>query len=192
MSEFQVRGADPRGLQTLVKKHAGTNPPVPPLPPNAEEAKLAGNVSLISYNRLYRLILYYTLGAFQEGGIQRGSGEVFYSHFNGGEPSTNLSVWFSLCRHLILTLLFQPTSAPLFANRSISHLKFTPPNTAAAVEDARQATVLDPKWGKGWVRLGDALLDHGAQMEEVKASYVKGLELIQEGGMRNGMNIAIL
>ena len=43
------------------------NPPVPPLPQNAEEAKLAGNVSLISYNRLSQLMLYYTLGAFQEG-----------------------------------------------------------------------------------------------------------------------------
>jgi hypothetical protein len=29
-------------------------------------------------------------------------------------------------------------------------------------------------------------------MEEVKATYEKGLELMQGGGMRNGMNISIL
>jgi hypothetical protein len=52
--------------------------------------------------------------------------------------------------------------------------------------------VLDAKWGKGWVRLGDALLDHGARVEEVKAAYGKALELIHEGGMRKGMNISIL
>ena len=91
-----------------------------------------------------------------------------------------------------LTDLFQPTSAPLFANRCISYVKSTPPNTAAAVEDARQATVLDPKWAKGWVRLGEALQASGATKDEIKSTYEKGLELAEEGRIKNGMHIYIL
>lgn len=81
---------------------------------------------------------------------------------------------------------FQSDSAPLFANRSISYLKLIPPNTAAAVEDAKKATSVDPNWGKGWVRLGDALLAHGAPKDQVRAPYQKAVELIQDRGLRNG------
>jgi thioredoxin-like negative regulator of GroEL len=38
-----LRGADPRGLETMISKHAGPNPPVPPLPEEAETAKTEGN-----------------------------------------------------------------------------------------------------------------------------------------------------
>ncbi len=38
-----LRGADPYGLKAMVTKHAGPNPPVPPLHPEAEAAKVKGN-----------------------------------------------------------------------------------------------------------------------------------------------------
>ena len=41
---LQVRGADPNGLKNLVARHAGPNPPIPPLPEGAEAVKTAGNV----------------------------------------------------------------------------------------------------------------------------------------------------
>ena len=39
-----LKGADPAGLTSLVAKNAGPNPPVAPLPVDAEGAKVAGNV----------------------------------------------------------------------------------------------------------------------------------------------------
>jgi predicted TPR repeat methyltransferase len=45
---------------------------------------------------------------------------------------------------------------------------------------------LDPKWGKGWVRLGEALEASGAQVDEIKRIYEKAVELVEEGRMRNG------
>jgi len=137
-----IKGADPRLLNNLVKKHAGPNPPIPPLPEAAEEAKLAGN-----------------------------------DHFKKGEYNEAVKKYST-------AISIAPLSAPLFANRSISYLKSTPPDIVAAIEDARQATVLDPKWGKGWVRLGEALEANGASAVEIKAAYEKALELIEEGRMR--------
>jgi tetratricopeptide (TPR) repeat protein len=40
-----VRGADPNALGALVARHAGPNPPVAPLPAEAEAAKAAGNAA---------------------------------------------------------------------------------------------------------------------------------------------------
>lgn len=39
-----LKGADPQGLTLLVAKNAGPDPPVAPLPADAEAAKVAGNV----------------------------------------------------------------------------------------------------------------------------------------------------
>jgi hypothetical protein len=39
-----MKGADPHGLVKLVSHYAGPNPPIPPLPEDAETAKAAGNV----------------------------------------------------------------------------------------------------------------------------------------------------
>jgi predicted Zn-dependent protease len=52
-----------------------------------------------------------------------------------------------------------PKSALLFGNRSLAYLKAQEPEKAA--EDARQAVALEPQGGKGWVRLGDALMAKG-------------------------------
>ncbi len=40
---MQLKGADPAGLNRLVYGHAGPNPPVPPLSPEAEALKEEGN-----------------------------------------------------------------------------------------------------------------------------------------------------
>ncbi|CDZ98446.1 thioredoxin h [Phaffia rhodozyma] len=40
-----IKGADPAGLTRLVKTHSGPNPPVAPLPQEAEDAKTAGNTA---------------------------------------------------------------------------------------------------------------------------------------------------
>lgn len=40
---LQLKGADPQGLTQMVVRHAGPNPPVAPLAPEAEAAKLKGN-----------------------------------------------------------------------------------------------------------------------------------------------------
>jgi len=68
-----------------------------------------------------------------------------------------------------------PTSAQLYGNRSITYLRMDPPSPDLALADAQKATELEPKWGKGWVRLGEALqtLDRGE--ESIKA-FEKGVE----------------
>lgn len=45
----QLKGADPTYLTELVQRNAGPNPPVAPLPVEAETAKVAGNVGSSSY-----------------------------------------------------------------------------------------------------------------------------------------------
>ncbi|KAF8646750.1 hypothetical protein AX16_007077 [Volvariella volvacea WC 439] len=70
-----------------------------------------------------------------------------------------------------------PTSAQLYANRSISHLKLTPPDHAAALSDARKATVLDAGWAKGWIRLGDAYVACG-EKGEAKGAYERAVGLL--------------
>lgn len=39
----QLKGADPQGLTRLVLTHAGPNPPVAPLPADAEAKRVEGN-----------------------------------------------------------------------------------------------------------------------------------------------------
>lgn len=43
-----LKGADPNGLRRIVQTHAGPNPPIKPLPADAEKAKEEGNVLLAS------------------------------------------------------------------------------------------------------------------------------------------------
>ncbi|KAM0747110.1 hypothetical protein T439DRAFT_336937 [Meredithblackwellia eburnea MCA 4105] len=58
------------------------------------------------------------------------------------------------------TLLFhippQPKSHILPSNRSLSHLRLTPPNYTLALQDAVTTTTLQPGFGKGWIRVGEA------------------------------------
>ncbi|KAF7351180.1 Thioredoxin h [Mycena sanguinolenta] len=128
-----LRGADLQGLVRLISQHGGPNPPVPPLPEDAEAAKVAGN--------------------------------AFYKDGNYTEAIEKYTAAISLA----------PNSGALYGNRSIAYLKSTPPNLDLALADAQKATEVEPKWGKGYVRLGEALQ---AQEEDEKA--VKAFETAVE------------
>jgi tetratricopeptide (TPR) repeat protein len=49
-----------------------------------------------------------------------------------------------------------PNNAILLSNRSRAYLSMTPPNLIEALMDAKAATIADPKYWKGWSRLGEA------------------------------------
>ena len=66
----------------------------------------------------------------------------------------------------------------------MSHLRNTPPATALALADAQKATELEPTWGKGWVRLGEAL-GASEQLKEGAEAFTKAAEL-SEGLVKTG------
>ncbi|ORY77557.1 thioredoxin-like protein [Leucosporidium creatinivorum] len=86
-----------------------------------------------------------------------------------------------------------PDSAALYANRSVTLLNhLSSPSPASlpsapnplelALSDARKATELLPSWGKGWVRLGEALVASvaaGGDAEQ-RQEAVKAFELAVE------------
>lgn len=90
----------------------------------------------------------------------------------------------------------------MYANRSVSILKHlsspsasTPLPTAPnplelALSDARKATELLPTWGKGWVRLGEALVATAAadgSDAELKKEAVQAFEkavVLSEGTVK--------
>lgn len=71
-----------------------------------------------------------------------------------------------------------PNSAALYGNRSIAYLKSTPPNLDLALADAQKATEVEPKWGKGYARLGEALQALERDEEAAKA-FDQAVELSQ-------------
>ncbi|KAJ7188625.1 thioredoxin-domain-containing protein [Mycena filopes] len=131
-----VRGADPQGLSRLVMQHGGPNPPVAPLPADAEAAKIAGNAL-------------YKEGKYPEA-IEKYTAAIELA----------------------------PNSAALYGNRSIAYLKSTPPDLDLALADAQKATEVEPKWGKGFARLGEALQAQGKDEDCVKA-FAQAVELSQ-------------
>lgn len=80
----------------------------------------------------------------------------------------------------------QPTSAVLHGNRSMSHLKNTPPAADLALADAQKANELEPTWGKGWVRLGEAL-EASDQLKEAAEAFTKAAGLA-EGLVKTGQS----
>ena len=66
----------------------------------------------------------------------------------------------------------------------MSHLKNTPRAIDLALADARKAIDLEPKWGKGWVRLGEAL-EAKEQLEEAVEAFTQAGEL-SEGLVKTG------
>ncbi|KAJ7106025.1 thioredoxin-domain-containing protein [Mycena crocata] len=122
-----IRGADPQGLSRLVLQHGGPNPPVPPLPEEAEAEKVAGNA-------------FYKEGKYAEA-IEKYTAAI----------------------------LLAPNSGALYGNRSIAYLKSTPPDLNLALADAQKTTEVEPKWGKGYARLGEALQALEKDEESVKA-----------------------
>jgi thioredoxin-like negative regulator of GroEL len=159
-----VRGADAQGLRALVVQHAGPNPPVPPLPADAEAAKAAGNAA-----------------------------------FAAGDYA-------AATEHYTRALALAPKSAQLLGNRSFAHMKRYAQTKDAelrtqAMQDARQATVLDGRWGKGWVRLGEVCVaeaddadptDHPdgkrKALEEAEEAFTKAVGL-SEGKVKTGPRV---
>ena len=45
-----------------------------------------------------------------------------------------------------------------------------------AIADATRVTVMDPVWGKGWCRLGEARFQNG-QYTEARRAFARGLQL---------------
>ncbi|KAJ7916812.1 thioredoxin-domain-containing protein [Mycena leptocephala] len=132
-------GADPQGLAHLVFQHGGPNPPVPPLPEEAEAAKVSGN--------------------------------AFYKDGHYAEAIEQYTAAISAA----------PNSGALYGNRSIAYLKLTPPNLDLALADAEKATEVEPKWGKGYARLGEALQALEKDEEAVKAfEKAKKLEAVKK------------
>ncbi|KAJ6497730.1 thioredoxin-domain-containing protein [Mycena sanguinolenta] len=151
-----LRGADLQGLVRLISQHGGPNPPVPPLSEEAEAAKVAGNVGSTataqpSFNVIFILSL-----------------QAFYKEGQYPEAIEKYTAAISLA----------PNSGALYGNRSIAYLKSSPPNLDLALADAQKATEVEPKWGKGYVRLGEALQ---AREEDEKAAkaFETAVELSQ-------------
>ncbi|KAH9930532.1 thioredoxin-domain-containing protein [Epithele typhae] len=69
-----------------------------------------------------------------------------------------------------------PQAAVLYGNRAFAYIKRA--RAEGAVEDARAATVLDEKWGKGWVRMAEAALL--AEEEEGMKAMNAALESLQK------------
>lgn len=150
----QLKGADPQGLTRLALKHAGPNPPIAPLPEAAEAAKVAGNAF------------------FKDGKY----GEAIERYSEAISLAVRCSPVFPFAQLLISPSFdLQPTAFSLYGNRSLSYLKSTPPSSSLALADAQKATELAPKWGKGWVRLGEALSAESKGEESVKA-FEKAVE----------------
>ncbi|GAA6019189.1 hypothetical protein JCM11491_001411 [Sporobolomyces phaffii] len=123
-----LKGADPAALNRLVYTHAGPNPPVAPLSPEAETAKAAGNAA-----------------------------------FKAGDFPAALAKYSEAISHA-------PSSYILLGNRSLTHLKSTPPDYAAALADADAALALAATpWAKGFVRRGEALTGLARFAEAVDA-----------------------
>ena len=78
---LQLKGADPNGLRNLVSRHAGPNPPIPPLPEDAEAIKVAGNVcSCIVLFFFLSSITDCELGALPSQAVQRSPRQVHRGH----------------------------------------------------------------------------------------------------------------
>ena len=152
-----LRGADPRGLSAMVAKHASA-PPVPagpPLPAEAEKAKVEGNAAFVK-------------GEYQ-----------------------------SAIESYTRAIEIAPKSAVLYGNRALAYVKLiqsgVPPKEERKklrpklVWDALQATRLDERWAKGWVRMAEASLlacdeeaNEDVKEERREEGRRKGLESAQE------------
>ncbi|KAJ7350439.1 thioredoxin-domain-containing protein [Mycena albidolilacea] len=75
-------------------------------------------------------------------------------------------------------LALAPASGALYGNRSIAYLKAEPPQPDLALADAQKATEVEPKWGKGYARLGEALQALERDEEAAKA-FETAVELSQ-------------
>ncbi|TBU45452.1 thioredoxin-domain-containing protein [Dichomitus squalens] len=152
-----LRGADPRGLSAMVAKHASASsaPAGPPLPAEAEKAKMEGNTA-----------------------------------FAAGEYEKAID---SYSRAIGLA----PKSAVLYGNRAFAYIKLIKSGIPSkeerqklrqkAISDAVQATAIDDKWAKGWVRMAEALVlatDEEGTQDVGEERRPEGLRKALEGAVQ--------
>lgn len=77
-----------------------------------------------------------------------------------------------------------PDSFTLYSNRALTSLKLGPAFVAGALADAQKAVQLAPQFGKGWVRVGEALAASGRDKEAVEA-FEKAVKF-SEGNIEKG------
>ena len=71
-------------------------------------------------------------------------------------------------------IALDPNSAIYFSNRSAAYAAMD--RWREALDDANEATMLQPKWVKGYIRKGGALT-HMGQHEEARKAYLKATQL---------------
>ncbi|KZV80471.1 thioredoxin-domain-containing protein [Exidia glandulosa HHB12029] len=171
-----LRGADPRGLIAIAKKHA-----VVTLHPDAERAKSEGNKVRASKSK--------------RANVGERAEALGDKAFTSGDYAAAVE-------HYTTALKHEPKSAVLYGNRSIAYLKLAAEKDTPggenyrpkALGDAVRATELDPSWPKGWVRLAEATLAAGEDDAEVAPEKrAEGKRMVLEGAqeaLENAVRIA--
>jgi len=87
-------------------------------------------------------------------------------------------------------LVWQPTSAVIYANRSAALLRAG--RTAEAIADGLKATELDEKWGKGWYRYAEALdAQEPRDKYLVAETYLRAYKAMPEGTQKNECKVKL-
>ncbi|KAI0747126.1 thioredoxin-domain-containing protein [Daedaleopsis nitida] len=162
-----VRGADSRGLAAMVAKHASSPPNMPSGPALPAEAEKAKTEGNTAF--------------------ARGEYERAIEHYSRA-------------------IEVAPKSAVLYGNRALAYIKLIKSGAPTkeerqllrpkAVKDARQATVLDERWGKGWVRMAEALLltadeeENESVKEEARQETVKKCLEGVESALENAIGLS--
>ncbi|KAL1741366.1 thioredoxin-domain-containing protein [Schizophyllum fasciatum] len=123
-----------------------------------------------------------------------------------GNAAFGAGEYAAAAEHYARAIEAAPRSAVLRANRAYAHIKrvrdpATPVEVrkqlrAQAVGDATEATRLDERWGKGWVRLAEAMMLAGDEegMEDVaedkRAEGTRHMLAAAEEALHNAINLS--
>ena len=101
------------------------------------------------------------------------------AHFKAAEYASSVDGYTT-------ALALAPEAFTLYGNRSLARMKLDPPKFEDALADAEKAVELAPTWGKGWVRVGEALSGLGRDKDAV-AAFDKA-EKNSEGTVQKGQS----
>lgn len=155
-----TRGADIRGLTSMVVKHVGPNPPVAPLPVEAEAAKMEGNAAF-GKGEWQAAVDAYTraIEHAPKSAVLHANRSLAYLRMGTDESESMMK---AVTDAKVATEL-DPKCVPT------DHL------------DPRHS-YFSPRWAKGWSRLGDTLLAdaNNYTVKEQPDEYSRLLEAAQE------------